>query len=61
MIAEDFGPVYTRARARARDREHSGPTVEGACAHRAKRPARARPAQSATGTIVGIAVNFLKP
>ena len=24
MIAEDFGPVYTRARARARDREHSG-------------------------------------
>ena len=24
MIAEDFGPVYTRARARARDRKHSG-------------------------------------
>ena len=24
MIAEGFGPVYTRARARARDREHSG-------------------------------------
>ena len=24
MIAEDFGPVYARARARARDRKHSG-------------------------------------
>ena len=39
MIAEDFGPVCTRA----------------------KRPARARPAQSAIGTIIDIAVKLVKP
>ena len=39
MIAEDFGPVYTRA----------------------KRPARAWPAQSAIGTIIDIAVKLVKP
>ena len=39
MIAEDFGPVYTRG----------------------ERPARARPAQSAIGTIIDIAVKLVKP
>ncbi len=68
MIAEDFGPVVHNGHVRVLATESiAGPTVEGACArtgpcvHGATRPARARPAQSATGTIVGIAVNFLKP
>ena len=43
MIAEDFGPVYTRGQK----------TREGL---RAKR-GRARPAQSAIGTIIDIAAN----
>ena len=62
MIAEDFGSVRVLA-----TESIAGTTVEGArartgpCVHGAKRPARARPAQSAIGTIVGIAVNFVKP
>ena len=47
MIAEDFGPVYTRGQK----------TREGL---RAKR-GRARPAQSAIGTIIDIAVKLVKP
>ena len=71
MIAEDFGPVYTRARVLATE-SIAGTTVEGAgpCVHDgAKRPARAsrakreraRPAQSAIGTIIDIAVKLVKP
>ena len=47
MIAEDFGPVYTRGQK----------TREGL---RAKR-GRARPAQAAIGTIIDIAVKLVKP
>ncbi len=47
MIAEDFGPVYTRGQK----------TREGL-----PREARAgRPAQSAIGTIIDIAVKLVKP
>ena len=57
MIAEDFGSVRVLA-----TESIAGTTVEGAqCAHRAKRPARARPAQSAIGTIIDIAVKLVKP
>ena len=52
MIAEDFGPVYTRP-VRTRGQK----TREGL---RAKR-GRARPAQSAIGTIIDIAVKLVKP
>ncbi len=33
----------------------------GPCVHGAKRPARTRPAQSAIGTIIDIAVKLVKP
>ena len=59
MIAEDFGPVVHNGHVRVLATESiAGTTVEGACArtgpcvHGAKRPARARPAQSAIGTII---------
>ena len=47
----------------------TGPCVHGPCIHGAKRPARAsrakreraRPAQSAIGTIIDIAVKLVKP
>ena len=67
MIAEDFGPVRTTLASRSPTESIAGTTVEGACArtgpcvHGAKRPARARPAQSAIGTIIDIAVNVVKP
>ena len=54
MIAEDFGSVYTRAPVY---RKHG----HVPCVHGAKRPARARPAQSAIGTIIDIAVKPVKP
>ena len=64
MIAEDFGSVRVLA-----TESIAGPTVEGArgllahgpCVHGAKRPARARPAQFAIGTIIDIAVKLVKP
>ena len=68
MIAEDFGPVVhnghvrvlaTESIAGLRLREHVRGT--GPCVHGAKRPARARPAQSAIGTIIDIAVKLVKP
>ena len=62
MIAEDFG-LCTHGHVRVLATESiAGTTVEGArarhgpCVHGAKRPARARPAQSAIGTIIDIAV-----
>ena len=50
-------------------RARTGPCVHGPCVHGAKRPARAsrakrgraRPAQSAIGTIIDIAVKLVKP
>ena len=50
-------------------RARTGPCVHGPCTHGAKRPARAsrakreraRPAQSAIGTIIDIAVKLVKP
>ena len=63
MIAEDFGPVHVLA-----TESIAGTTVEGARARTGPkdprgrgRPGRARPAQSAIGTIIDIAVNFVKP
>ena len=62
MIAEDFGSVRVLA-----TENIAGTTVEGArarhgpCVPGAKRPARARPAQSAIGTIIDIAVKLVKP
>ena len=68
MIAEDFGPVVHNGHVRVLATESiAGTTVEGArartgpCVHGAKRPARARPAQSAIGTIIDIAVKLVKP
>ena len=70
MIAEDFGPVVHNGHVRVLATESiAGTTVEGARArtartarvHGAKRPARARPAQSAIGTIIDIAVKLVKP
>ena len=46
MIAEDFGPVYTRGQKTRASRAKHG---------------RARPAQSAIGTIIDIAVKLVKP
>ena len=57
MIAEDFGSVRVLATERI-----AGTTVEGARARTGpRRPARARPAQSAIGTIIDIAVKLVKP
>ena len=68
MIAEDFGPVRVLATESIGAPDAArGTTVEGAraraqaCVHRAKKPARARPAQSAIGTIIDIVVNSVKP
>ena len=63
MIAKDFGPVVHNGHVRVLATESiAGTTVEGArVAHGAKRPARARPAQSAIGTIIDIAVKLVKP
>ena len=41
--------------------EDFGPVYTGTCAHGAKRPARARPAQSVLGTIIDIAAKLVKP
>ena len=75
MIAEDLAPC-THGPVRVLATESiAGTTVEGArartgpCVHGAKRPARAsrakreraRPAQSAIGTIIDIAVKLVKP
>ena len=67
MIAEDFGPVVHNGHVRVLATESIAvTTVEGARArtarvYTAKRPARARPAQSAIGTIIDIAVKLVKP
>ena len=52
MIAEDFGPVRTRPVCTRGQKTREG--------LRAKR-GRARPAQSAIGTIIDIAVKLVKP
>ena len=74
MIAEDFGPVVHNGHVRVLATESiAWSTVEGACARTARvytgpkdprghgqrslQPAHRQPA---TGTIIGIAVNFLK-
>ena len=56
MIAEDFGPVRVLA-----TESIAGYGRGSTCAHGAKRPARARPAQSAIGTIIDIAAKLVKP
>ena len=77
MIAEDFGPVVHNGHVRVLATESIAGTTDGwgsTCAHgpvctrgqktreglRAKR-GRARPAQSAIGTIIDIAVKLVKP